>query len=422
MRDCRHATTALLPRTRNADDIDKFKTEAAMHRTIATASIIALTASLAGCGQPAGGPPPMPPAQVNVVTVEPKDVPVTYEYVAQTAGYREVEVRARVQGIMLKRNYTEGAAVKQGESLFTIDPAPFKVAVERAEADVGVAQARAEQAKRDMTRLKPVFEAKAASQKDYDDAVSAANIAAAELKSAQARLNEAKLNLDYTRVESPVSGVASRAAVSEGTLVSGPNVLLTTVTQVDPMYVYFGIPDRENLAIRQDVEAGRLKLPADRKFRASVKLADGTAYRTTGTLGFTDVRVNTQTGTTEARAQFANPNGVLRAGEFVRVVLQGAMRPGAIVVPQRAVLESPKGKFVYVVNAESKAEPRPVEVGGWAGDGWVIGSGVQAGDRVIVDGVMKIGPGAPVQIAPPADGKTPQGEPAKGAQKSAVKS
>ena len=392
-----------------------------MHRTLATTSSIAVAVLLAACGQPAGGPPPMPPAQVNIVTVQPTDVPVTYEYVAQTAGFREVEVRARVQGIMQKRNYLEGSVVKQGDSLFTIDPAPFRVAVERAEADMGVAQARAEQAKRDMTRLKPVFEAKAASQKDYDDAVSAANIAAAELKSAQARLNEAKLNLDYTRVEAPITGVASRAVASEGTLVSGPNVLLTTVTQVDPMYVIFGIPDRDNLAIRQDVEAGRLKHPAG-KFRASVKLSDGSAYKATGALGFTDVRVNTQTGTSEARAQFPNPNGVLRAGEFVRILLQGAIRPGAMVVPQRAVLEGPKGKFVYIVNADNKAEPRPVEVGGWSGDGWVVGKGLQAGDRVIVDGVMKIGPGAPVQVGAPADGKAPQGAPDKGAQKSAVKS
>lgn len=359
----------------------------------------------AGCG-PAGGPPGgFPPPVVSVMTVVPKDVPVTYEYVAQTAGYREVEVRARVTGILLKRNYREGAAVRQGESLFTIDPTPFQVAVARAEADLGVAEARLAQAKRESARLKPVIEAKAASQKELDDAVSAEQVAEAEVKSIRARLNEAKLNLGYARVESPISGITSRAVVSEGTLVSGPNVLLTTVTQTDPMYVMFGVPDRDYLAMRRDVEAGRLKLPADGRLKATFKLADGSAYPREGVLSFRDVRVNSQTGTSEARAEFPNPGGVLRAGEFSRVVLHGAVRPGAIVIPQRAVLESPKGKFAYVVNAESKAEMRPLDVGDWNGEGWIVNSGLQPGDRVVVDGVVKLslmGPGAPVQIADPA--------------------
>ena len=253
------------------------------NRSVLRAAFPMAAALLAmGC-QPAAHPPqsPPPPA-VTVVTAEPREVAVAYEYVGQTAGYREVEVRARVTGILLRRNYKEGAAVKQGETMFTIDPAPFQVAVARAEADLGVAQARLEQARRDVARLKPVLEAKAVSQKELDDATSAARIAEAEVKSVQARLNEAKLNLQYTRVEAPISGVASRAAVSEGTLVSGPNVLLTTVTQTDPMYVIFGIPDREYLAIRRDVEAGRLKLPPGNRFKTTVKLADGTTYTDTG--------------------------------------------------------------------------------------------------------------------------------------------
>src|SRR5688572_23349092 len=165
----------------------------------------------------AGG---MPAPAVTVMTTEAKEVPVTYEYMGQTAGYREVEVRARVNGILMRRNYKEGSTVKRGQSLFTIDPAPFEVAVARAEADVGVANARLEQARRDVARLKPVLEAKAVSQKELDDAISAARMAEAEMKSVQARLNEAKLNLGYTRVEAPISGVTSLAAVSEGTMVS----------------------------------------------------------------------------------------------------------------------------------------------------------------------------------------------------------
>jgi membrane fusion protein (multidrug efflux system) len=376
----------------------------------------AITLLAAGCKPAAGPPGGFPPAVVSVAVVEAKDVPVTYEYVAQTAGYREVEVRARVTGILLKRNYKEGALVKRGESLFTIDPAPFQVALARAEADVSVAEARLAQAKREAARLRPVLEARAVSRKELDDALSAEQIAEAEVKSARARIAEAKLNLEYTRVEAPISGIASRAVVSEGTLVSGPNVLLATVTQTDPMYALFGIPDREHLAIRRDVEAGRLKLPDGGRFKAAMKLADGSFHQQTGAVNFTDVRVSAQTGTSEARAEFPNAGGMLRAGEFVRVALTGAVRPGVIVVPQRAVLESPKGKFVYVVNAESKAEPRPTEVGDWTGDGWIINGGLKAGDRVIVDGVMKIGPGAPVKVAdgaPPAGkAKTPADRPA----------
>ena len=376
---------------------------------------LALALLAAGC-KPAGGPPAFPPSVVSVVTVEAKDVPVAYEYVAQTAGYREIEVRARVTGILLKRNYTEGATVKKGESLFTIDAEPFRAAYARAEADLAVAEARLAQAKREAARLRPVFESKAVSQKELDDAVSAEQIAEAEVKSVRARLNEARLNLDYTRVESPITGTASRSVASEGTLVSGPSVLLTTVTQTDPMYVIFGIPDRERLAIRRDVEAGRLKIPEGGRFQVTVKLADGSLYVKPGVLNFADVRVNAQTGTSEARAEIANPANLLRSGEFARVVLAGAMRPGAIVVPQRAVLESPKGKFAYIVNAESKAEPRPLEVGDWTSDGWIINAGLQPGDRVIVDGVMKIGPGAPVTVtdgAPPVPGDKPApGKPA----------
>ena len=365
--------------------------------------ILALPMLLSACNKPAGGPPGggFPPASVSVITTEKRDVPVRYEYVAQTAGYREVEVRGRVTGILLKRSYQEGAAVKKGQSLFTIDPAPFQVALARAEADLSVAEVRQAQAKRELARLKPVLEARAISQKELDDSTSAEQVAQAEALSARARVNEARLNLSYTRVESPISGIASRAAVSEGALISGPSVLLTTVTQTDPMYVIFGIADREHLALRHDVDLGRLRLPADRRFQARIKLADGSLYEEVGELNFTDVRVNAQTGTSESRAEFSNKNNTLRAGEFVRIILDGAVRPDALVVPQRAVLESPKGKFVYVVSAGSTAEQRPVEVGAWANEGWVINSGLKTGERVITDGVMKIGPGAPVQVTDP---------------------
>jgi membrane fusion protein (multidrug efflux system) len=364
-----------------------------------------LAAALAACG-PAGSQPhgQMPPPEVAVVEVEARRLPAGYEYAAQTAGYREVEVRARVTGILLKRNYREGEIVKRGQSLFQIDPASFQVALARAEADLATAMARQAQAARDAERMKAVIDIKAVSRKEYDDSVSAAQIAAAEVRGAQARVAEARLNLDWTRVESPINGISGRALRSEGTLVSGPEVLLTAVTQTDPIYVIFGIPESELLRIRRDVDAKRLELPADGRFDVTVALADGSVYAKPGKVDFTDVRVNTNTGTVEVRAELPNPGGGLKPGQFVRARLAGAVRPAAITVPQRAVLEGPKGKFVYVVGADGKAEARPVQVGDWVGESWVIDSGLAAGEKVIVDGVMKIGPGAPVRVAAAGQG------------------
>ena len=359
-------------------------------------------ATLAACGQGQQGNGGFPPAQVSVMTVEPKTLPATFEYTGQTLGSREVEVRARVTGILLVRSFVEGGAVTKGQSLYTIDPAPFIAAVARAEADVASAEARLGQARKNAARMKPLYADNAVSQKEYDDSVSAEAISDADLKSAQARLTEARLNLTYTKVESPVSGIAGRSQRSEGTLVSGPDVLLTSVTQIDPIWVSFGVPDNDQLRINSEREAGRLELPKGGSFEVSVKLADGTVVAQTGKLNFSDVRVSGNTGTTDTRAEIPNPKGVLRPGQFVRVTLRGATRPNAIVVPQRAVLEGPQGKFVYVVSAESKADPRPVQVGDWVGDDWIIQSGLKPGDKVIVDGVARIfAPGSPVQVAEP---------------------
>jgi len=356
-------------------------------------------------GGPGGG---MPPPGVTAMTVAPKAIPVSFEYVGQTAGSREVEVRARVTGILIKRNFEEGLPVKQGQSLFTIDPAPFEAAASRAQADVAAAEARLEQAKRNVKRFRPLYAEKAVSQKDYDDAVSAEQIGTADVKAARARLAEARLNLGYTRVEAPVSGVAGRSNRSEGSLVSGPDVLLTSVVQLDPIWVNFGISDNDQARLAKEIQAGRLAMPKDGQFEVALVLADGTQYNQTGKLNFTDVKISAATGTRESRAELPNPDGVLRPGQFVRVVLRGATYPNAVTVPQRAVLEGPQGKFVYVVSEKGSAEPRPVQAGEWSGEEWIITSGVKEGDRVIVDGVMKLGPGAPVRIAQPKPEAKPE--------------
>ena len=346
---------------------------------------------LSACGKaPESGQASMfgGPVPVAAVTVQEETLPITLEYAAQTLGSREVEVRARVTGILQKRNYVEGAKVKAGQSLFTIDPAPFEAALARAE--------------REATRLAPLVQPKAISQKEYDDALSAKSITHADVLAAQARLREAKLNLEWTRVESPLTGITSRALKSEGSLVSGPDVLLTTVTQIDPIQVIFGIPDNERLKLRQEADAKRVVWPKDGRFKVTLKLADGSEYGKSGFTDFSDIRVSRDTGTNEARAELPNPDNLLQPGQFVRVQLSGASCVSVFRVPQRAVLEGPQGKFVFVVGKENKAEIRPVEAGDWTGGDVVISKGLASGDQVIVDGVIKLGPGAPVQVGAPA--------------------
>jgi len=231
--------------------------------------------------------------------------------------------------------------------------------------------------------------------------VSAEEVAAADLKSARARLADARLNLSYTKVEAPVTGLTSRALKSEGTLLSGPQDLLTTVSRLDPIWVNFGISSNDQAAIRSDEASGKLVLPKDRRFDVAIKFEDGHVYSRTGKLVFTDVRVNNQTGTSDARAEIANPNGEVRPGQFVRIILKGAHRPGAFAVPQRAVQEGPQGKLVYVMNKEGKAEPRPVTLGDWSGTDWIVLSGLNPGDKVITEGLMKVFPGAQVVVGDP---------------------
>ena len=393
-----------------------------LHARLARAAFfIASLASLAACG-PKGPPGPggMPPALVAVKEVQRANLAVEFEYPAQTAGSREAEVRSRVGGILIKRNYEEGAGVRAGQSLFTIDSAPYEAAAASADADVAAAEARLANAARTAKRLKPLYEAKAASQKDYDDAVSAEEVAGADLKAARGRLATARLNLGYTRVESPISGLTSRSLKSEGTLVAGPADLLTTVTQVDPIYVNFGLSESEQGNLKRDAAAGKLALPKDGRFEVALKFEDGRVYSRTGKLVFSDVRVNNQTGTSDSRAEVANPAGEVRPGQFVRVILRGAQRLDAITVPQRAVMEGAQGKMVYLLSKESTAMPRPVTVGEWVGTDWIITAGLEPGDKVIVDGLAKIFfPGAPVQVGDP--NAPPPGAPGAAQTKSAEK-
>jgi membrane fusion protein (multidrug efflux system) len=340
------------------------------------------------------------PAEVGVVSVTPKTIPVTFEAVGQTEGSREVEVRSRVSGILLNRFYAEGKWVKQGTRLFKIDPAPFQAALTKAEGVLGQELAQLAKAARDAERLKPLYEANAVSRKEYEDAVAGLQAAQARVQSARAAVTEAKLNLDYTNVTAPITGVTGRAEKSEGSLVAAVTDLLTRISQVDPIYAYFTYSERDLLRAREEIAEGRLVLPDNSQFRVELRLADGSSYPETGKLNFNDLRVRPGTGSIEARAVFANPKTLLLSGQFVRVLLHGATRPNAILVPQQAVLSAQNGKTVYVVDASGKVEARNIETGEWEGTDFLVTSGLKPGDRIVVSGIMNLRPGMVVKPVP----------------------
>lgn len=390
---------------------------------VLSATVLAL--ALAACGKDEGSGHAnggMPPAAVKVLTVTPQEVPVHYDYVGQVAGSREIEVRARVTGIVEKRLYEEGQRIKEGQVMYRLDAAPYRARVASADAQLDQAKAQLAQAEREYARVKPLAEAEAASRKEADDAQSTRDLARAAVKAAEAQLQQAQIDLSYTDVRAPLGGVAGRALKVEGSLaVAGADSLLTTLAQTDPAYVNFGVGEVEYLRTRDEIARGALKLDPQ-GFLVKLRGSDGSDFPRSGRLGFQDYKADTSTGAFALRATFDNKDGKLSPGQFVRVLLSGATRPDAIAVPQRAVLDSPNGKFVYVIaEAEGKtlAQPRPVKLGEWAqlggelGNAWVIREGLKAGERVIVDGMARIFvPGSPVRID---DGSAPAQPPASAA-------
>jgi membrane fusion protein (multidrug efflux system) len=382
---------------------------AAVSVTVATLCVLAACGRSApgagGHGGPGGGGPP--PAPVTVQDVTAADLPVVFEYVGRLAGAREVEVRARVSGILAKRHFAEGSVVRKGQLLFTLEAAPFEAALAKADAAVASTEARLLQATRALERTKSLWESRMITQREVDDANAAEQVARADLAGAKAQRQEAALNLAYTRIEAPIGGVVGRAEVSEGTLVTGPTMLLASLTQSDPLKVRFAIADTDQMRWRAEAAAGRLKLPERDAFEVQLLLSDETLAPQRGRLLFAEARVSGNTGGIEAEAEIPNPKGALKAGQFVRVRLVGAVRPAAVKVPARAVLEGPQGKFVYLA-ADGKAVPRPVTVGEQGADGWVITKGLASGDALIVDGMARIFfPGAPILVAPAAAAQPP---------------
>jgi membrane fusion protein (multidrug efflux system) len=347
--------------------------------------------------------------EVTVVTVTPRDVPVTFEFIAQVQSSRQVNIQARVSGFLDKRVYTEGSIVQEGQTLFLMDQKPFKAQLDQAQAALARHEAALEVARLNLARVKPLTAANALSQKDLDDAVGQFQSGSAAVEEAKASVEVAKLNLSYTVITSPVTGISSYAQQADGTYLNPSNSLLTTVAVISPTYINFSISENDWLKYRGQIAQGLLIEPKDKTVLAEVVLADGTVYPHTGEVTFADPSYNAKTGTFLIRATVDNPNGVLRPNQYVRVRLKGVVRHNGILVPQRAVQQSSKGHVVWVVGNENKAEPRPVVVGEWHENDWFIYEGLREGDQVVVDGVLMVRPGARLKVAPLSDKTKPDG-------------
>ncbi len=364
--------------------------------------VVALASGLllaAGCSKEAP-PAAARVADVTAVTIAPRDTPAIYEFVGQTQSSREVEIRARVDGFLERRVYTEGMPVKAGETLFLMDRKPFEAALQQTKGELAQQQARHQVAQANLARVRPLADQNAVSKKDLDDAVGNEQSTRAAVLTAEGSVQQAQLNLSYATITSPLDGLSSFAKVQDGAYVNAQNNLLTNVSQLNPMWVNFSISENENLRLRDSVSQGQIRLPPGQNFDVEVVLADGSVFQNRGKISFADPSFSKETGTFLVRATFANPKGTLRPGQFVRVHVRGATRPNAIVVPQRAVQQGAKSHFVWVVGKDGKAERRAVEPGPWSGDDWVIDQGLRAGEQVVVDGAIRVAQGAQLKVTP----------------------
>jgi membrane fusion protein (multidrug efflux system) len=366
----------------------------------AGALVLSLEVGLVGCKQEAASLPAPGPPEVQVATVTTQTLVEEPEFVGQSESSRPVEIRSQVTGLIKERFFREGRDVKQGAKLYRIDPVPFEAAVLTAKATVAQAEARLIQAKQNLARVKPLLAEQAVSQKDVDDAVAEGLAAKASLEAAKGQLVKAKFDLDNTLITAPISGMIERTKVYEGRLVAAQTDLLTVIHQIDPMYVTASLPENYILQQRRELAARQMEQPDQYRLKGVITFADGSIYPHEGALDLLDVGLRTDTGSRDARFVFPNPTGALLPGQFVRLRVKGYTRPSAILVPQRAVQQGPKGPIVFVVGEGDKVEIRPVQATSWQGTQWLVEDGLKSGERVIVEGVHRIQPGAPVKPVP----------------------
>jgi membrane fusion protein, multidrug efflux system len=382
-------------KTKSSNDL---KSAFLVCQVIALSLLVIVTAGCKKKEQKSSAPAP----EVTVMTIAQQDTPVSFDYVAQTESSQLVNIQARVNGFLDKRVYTEGAIVKAGQVLFLMDKKPFQVQVNAAAAVLDRQKAAMETARLNLERTKPLTAKNALSQKDLDDATGAFEASAAAVNQAKAQLETADLNLSYCTITSPVDGITSAALQQDGSYINVMNSQLTTVAVLSPMWVNFSISEQEIQDYRNQIARKLIIPPPDDSYEVEIILVDGSVFPYRGRITFAAPLYNPKTGTFLLRVTVDNPGGVLRPNQYVKVRLHGAVRPNAVLVPQRAVQQGAKGHFVWVMDKDSKVEPRPVMVGDWYGDDWFISDGLKAGEQVVVDGGLALQPGVAVKATPVA--------------------
>lgn len=377
-------------------------------RIVAVAIVVAIVVAAVlwwNRPKPAPAATAPPPPQVGVVEVKAADVPLPLDFSGRVAGFRVVEIRAQVSGVLLKREFQEGAVVDVGQVLFRIDPRTYEAAFARANAQAAQAKAALIQAEENFKRQEGLAAQRVATQKAYEDAVAARDQARAAVLSTEADVLTAKLNLEFTTIKAPVKGPTSLVSPAEGTLIKAQDTLLTTITQLDPAYVNFTFTDSE-LRRLQEIDTSPEALFDSKKVKVELQFGDGAVYPHTGTVDTRSRTVDPRTGTILTRAIFPNQDRALLPGQFVRVKMTGIVMPDAIVIPKIAVSQGPLGPFVYLVEKDNVARARPVRIYRELPEGFIVRKGLAAGDRIVVDGVIRVRPGAvvnPVPFKPPAE-------------------
>jgi membrane fusion protein, multidrug efflux system len=365
----------------------------------AVALAIGILLGVTGCQEPVAQAT-REPAEVTVVRVQPRTIPVVTSRVAQTESSRQVEVVARVAGFLDRISFQEGGLVRAGDVMFEIDRKPLDAQLDIAEGEVRASLARLATANANLARTRPLAAADAISQSDLDRAVGEQQAAEAALYTARARLSQAELNRGYALISSPVNGMAGRAEQREGAFLNpnGASANLAYVAQLDPIWVNFSVSQNEAQRRHQRTAAGLYVPPPDGRYEVEIVLPGGEVFPHVGTLQFADPSFDRRTGTFSVRASVPNPDLALRPGMFVTAILKGATRPNAIAVPQRAVQKSPAGHVVWLVNGEGIVEQRAVTVGDWIGDDWLIERGLGGGENLVIEGSQRLAAGAPVRV------------------------
>lgn len=386
-----------------------------MHR-LAISPFIFLTLLFSALSCQKKAAPPPPPVPVSAVKIEPHTIPANFEYVGVAESSHIVDLRARVEGYLESIAYREGSLVHTGELMFVLDQRPFIAEVESAKGVLAQKKALYWNAQQVRGRMEPLYKENAVSQRDLDNAVADELAAKANVDTAEANLYQAELNLSFASLTAPVTGMSSQAKYREGSLISpGEQNLLTTIYVIDPIWVNFSVSVGDLLQAHDEVRKRLLVWPNDMHFSIEIVLSDGTIMPAEGTIDFTNPALQQSTGTMLVRAILPNPEGILRPGEFARVIVKGAIRPDAILVPQTAVVQGQNGTFVYVVGKDGKAEMRPVTPGDWYQDYWIINEGLHPGDIVIATGVNRIQNGTPVSVQSMLPG-VPKPQPGRGTQ------